>query len=107
MLGIRDLSRDEPDDDGIGIGRVRDWLVEAGHPIRRTHSYGDWLTRFETTAAGTARKQRPRRCCRCCTTTRRRITRSTGRSRRTDRFRAAVQEAKIGPTRTFRTSPRR
>ena len=37
-----------PHDDGVGMDEFVDWLVEAGHPIRRIDDYGAWLSRFET-----------------------------------------------------------
>jgi fatty acid CoA ligase FadD9 len=37
-----------PYDDGIGMDEFVDWLIDAGHPIRRVDGYSDWLARFET-----------------------------------------------------------
>ena len=86
-----------PYDDGIGFDEFVDWLIEAGYPIQRIGDYGDWLQRFETTLRALPEQQRQARCCRCCTTTRSRATPINGSMAPTDRFRAAVQDAKIGP----------
>lgn len=86
-----------PYDDGIGLDEFVDWLVEAGYPIQRIAEYGAWLQRFETAMRALPDRQRqgsllpllhnyqhPERPVR-------------GSIAPTDRFRAAVQDAKIGP----------
>jgi fatty acid CoA ligase FadD9 len=86
-----------PHDDGVGLDEYVDWLVEAGYSIRRIDDYADWLQRFETSMRALPERQRqysllpllhnyqtPERPIR-------------GSMAPTDRFRAAVQEAKIGP----------
>ena len=86
-----------PYDDGIGMDEFVDWLIDAGYPIQRIADYGDWLQRFETALRALPEKQRQPRCCRCCTTTSGPTTPINGSMAPTDRFRAAVQDAKIGP----------
>jgi fatty acid CoA ligase FadD9 len=86
-----------PYDDGIGLDEFVDWLIEAGYPIQRIADYGSWLQRFETAMRALPERQRqgsllpllhnyqhPERPIR-------------GSIAPTDRFRAAVQDAKIGP----------
>jgi thioester reductase-like protein len=88
-----------PYDDGIGLDEYVDWLVEADYPIQRIADYGDWMQRFEAALHTLPEGQRehsllpllpvlhhlrtPERPIR-------------GSIAPTDRFRAAVQEAKIG-----------
>ena len=86
-----------PYDDGIGLDEYVDWLIDAGYPIQRIPDYADWLQRFETTLRALPDRQRhasllpllhnyqhPERPIR-------------GSMASTDRFRAAVQDAKISP----------
>ncbi|WP_319432639.1 carboxylic acid reductase [Mycobacterium sp. RTGN5] len=86
-----------PYDDGLGLDEFVDWLVEAGHPIQRIAEYGTWLQRFETSMRALPDRQRqysllpllhnyqhPERPVR-------------GSIAPTERFRTAVQDAKIGP----------
>ncbi|QEN14784.1 carboxylic acid reductase [Mycolicibacterium sp. ELW1] len=86
-----------PYDDGLGLDEFVDWLIDAGYPIQRIADYGDWLQRFETAMRALPDRQRqysllpllhnyqhPERPVR-------------GSIAPTERFRAAVQDAKIGP----------
>ncbi|BBX07422.1 carboxylic acid reductase [Mycolicibacterium aichiense] len=86
-----------PYDDGLGLDEFVDWLIDAGYPIQRIAEYGSWLQRFETAMRALPDRQRqysllpllhnyqhPERPIR-------------GSIAPTERFRAAVQEAKIGP----------
>ena len=100
-----------PHDDGIGLDEYVDWLIEAGYSIERIGDIGEWLQRFETGLRALPDQQRrhsvlqmllllapdpknlplpepPR-----------------GSYAPTDRFRAAVQEAKIGPDKDFPDIP--
>jgi len=86
-----------PYDDGIGMDEFVDWLVEAGHPIRRIDSYGDWLTRFETALRALPEKQRTASLLPLLHNYQTPDHPFNGSVAPTDRFRAAVQEAKIGP----------
>ena len=89
-----------PHDDGIGLDEYVDWLIEAGYPIQRVLDNREWLQRFETALRALPERQRqhsvlpmlhylpdyyrPQKP--VC-----------GALASTGKFRAAVQEAKIGP----------
>ena len=89
-----------PHDDGIGLDEYVDWLIEAGYPIQRVLDNREWLQRFETALRALPERQRqhsvlpmlhylpdyyrPQKP--LC-----------GALASTGKFRAAVQEAKIGP----------
>ncbi len=89
-----------PHDDGIGGDEYVDWLIEAGYPILRIGDFSEWLQRFESGLRALPDRQRlhsvlpmfllpnskdlpPPEPIR-------------GALAPTDRFRAAVREAKIG-----------
>jgi fatty acid CoA ligase FadD9 len=86
-----------PYDDGIGMDEFVDWLAEAGYPIRRVGSYGDWLSRFETTLRALPEKQRAASLLPLLHNYQSPERPINGSIAPTDRFRAAVQDAKIGP----------
>ncbi|MCV7420877.1 carboxylic acid reductase [Mycobacterium yunnanensis] len=86
-----------PYDDGIGMDEFVDWLVDAGYPIRRIEDYGDWLQRFETTLRSLPEKQRNASLLPLLHNYQSPEHPMNGSIAPTDRFRAAVQEAKIGP----------
>ena len=89
-----------PHDDGIGLDEYVDWLIEAGYPIQRIDDYGEWLQRFETALRALPDQQRKRSLLPM-------LSRDLQQVQApepvqlfrgpTDRFRAAVQEAEIGP----------
>jgi fatty acid CoA ligase FadD9 len=86
-----------PYDDGIGMDEFVDWLVDAGYSIRRVDSYGDWLERFSTTLRALPEKQRSASLLPLLHNYQSPEHPINGSIAPTDRFRAAVQEAKIGP----------
>ena len=91
-----------PHDDGIGLDEYVDWLIEAGYPIQRIGDFGEWLQRFETALRALPDRQRQHSVLQVLL-----LLRNSkhlqppepirGSFAPTDRFRAAVQEAKIGP----------
>ncbi len=92
-----------PHDDGIGLDEYVDWLIEAGHPIQRIDDFGEWLQRLEVGLSALPDRQR-----RHSVLWRLPIHNSHAHGLQpeepisaslgpTDRFRAAVREAKIGP----------
>ena len=90
-----------PYDDGIGMDEFVDWLISptngAGSSIQRIADYGDWLQRFETALRGLPEKQRTSSLLPLLHNYQKPGTPMNGSMAPTDRFRAAVQDAKVGP----------
>ena len=89
-----------PYDDGIGMDEFVDWLIDptvAGCAIQRIADYGDWLQRFETSLRGLPEKQRNSSLLPLLHNYQKPEKPLRGSMAPTDRFRAAVQDAKIGP----------
>jgi fatty acid CoA ligase FadD9 len=86
-----------PYDDGIGLDEYVDWLVEAGYSIKRISDYGDWLQRFETAIRALPDHQRQYSLLPLLHNYQRPAAPMRGSMAPTDRFRAAVQDAKISP----------
>ncbi len=86
-----------PYDDGIGLDEYVDWLVEAGYGIHRIADYGEWLRRFEAAMRSLPERQRQYSLLPLLHNYQEPDKPITGSMATTDRFRAAVQEAKIGP----------
>ncbi len=86
-----------PYDDGIGLDVYVDWLIDAGYSIQRVGDYDAWLQRFETTLRALPERQRQYSLLPLLHNYQRPQTPINGSMAPTDRFRAAVQEAKIGP----------
>ncbi len=86
-----------PYDDGIGMDEFVDWLVAAGYAIQRIPDYASWLQRFETTLRALPDKQRQASLLPLLHNYQHPDYPMRGSMAPTDRFRAAVQEAKIGP----------
>ena len=88
-----------PHDDGIGLDEYVDWLIEAGYPIQRIDDFGEWLRRFEAGLRALPERQRQHSVLQMLLLRRHLQPPEPirGSYAPTDRFRAAVQEAKIGP----------
>ena len=89
-----------PYDDGIGMDEFVDWLVSptvAGCAIQRIADYGEWLARFETALRGLPEKQRNSSLLPLLHNYQKPEQPINGSMAPTDRFRAAVQDAKVGP----------
>ncbi|SCX23786.1 carboxylic acid reductase [Mycolicibacterium fluoranthenivorans] len=86
-----------PYDDGIGMDTFVDWLVEAGYKIERVDDYAEWLSRFETTQRGLPDRQRQASLLPLLHNYQHPETPLNGSIAPTEVFRAAVQDAKIGP----------
>ena len=90
-----------PHDDGIGLDEYVDWLIGAGYPIHRIGDFGEWIQRFEIGLRALPDRLREHSVLRIL------LLRDSnyfqppkpicGSLAPADRFRAAVQEAKIGP----------
>ncbi|MFN6553883.1 carboxylic acid reductase [Mycolicibacterium septicum] len=86
-----------PYDDGLGLDEFVDWLIEAGYPVHRIDDYGQWLQRFDTALRTLPDKQRQASLLPLLHNYQQPSYPLLGAAAPTDRFRAAVQEAKIGP----------
>jgi fatty acid CoA ligase FadD9 len=86
-----------PHDDGIGMDEFVDWLIEAGYPIQRVGDYTDWLARFSTSLRALPERQRSASLLPLLHNYQRPEHPMNGAMAPTERFRAAVQDAKIGP----------
>jgi fatty acid CoA ligase FadD9 len=86
-----------PYDDGIGFDEFVDWLIDDGCSIQRIGDYGDWLQRFETTLRALPEKQRNASLLPLLHNYQKPEKPINGSMAPTDRFRAAVQDAKVGP----------
>lgn len=95
--GFRTYHVMNPYDDGIGLDEYVDWLIEAGYGIQRIADYGEWLRRFEGTMRGLPERQRQYSLLPLLHNYQEPEKPINGSMAPTDRFRAAVQEAKIGP----------
>jgi fatty acid CoA ligase FadD9 len=86
-----------PYDDGIGLDECIDRLIDAGYPIQRIPDYDGWLRRFETSLHALPERKRQRSLLPLLHKYQRPEKPMNGVMAHTDRFRAAVQDAKIGP----------
>jgi fatty acid CoA ligase FadD9 len=86
-----------PYDDGIGLDEYVDWLIEAGYSIERIADYSEWLSRFETAIRGLPEQQRQASLLPLLHNYQHPEKPIRGSMAPTDRFRTAVQDAKIGP----------
>ncbi|BBX60899.1 acyl-CoA synthetase [Mycobacterium saskatchewanense] len=86
-----------PYDDGIGLDEYVDWLIDAGYSLQRIADYGEWLRRFEGSMRALPERQRQYSLLPLLHNYQQPEKPLRGSLAPTDRFRAAVQEAKIGP----------
>ncbi|GLB83381.1 carboxylic acid reductase [Mycobacterium kiyosense] len=96
-IGFQTYHVMNPYDDGIGLDEYIDWLVDAGYAIDRIDDYQEWLQRFETSLRALPERQRQYSLLPLLHNYQRPDQPINGSMAPTDRFRAAVQEAKIGP----------
>lgn len=95
--GFRTYHVMNPYDDGIGLDEYVDWLVDAGYGIQRVAGYGEWLRRFEQAMRTLPERQRQYSLLPLLHNYQEPEKPINGSMAPTDRFRAAVQDAKIGP----------
>ena len=99
--GFRTYHVMNPYDDGIGFDEFVDWLISptegAGCSIERIADYGEWLRRFETSLRTLPDHQRNSSLLPLLHNYQEPDRPIRGSIAPTDRFRAAVQDAKIGP----------
>jgi fatty acid CoA ligase FadD9 len=85
-----------PDDGGVGFDDFVDWLIDAGCSIQRLGDYGDWLRRFETTLRALPERQHNSSLLPLLHNYQKPGKPINGAMAPTDRFRAAVHDAKVG-----------
>lgn len=85
-----------PYDDGIGLDEYVDWLISAGYPITRVGDYATWLSRFETAIRALPERQKQASLLPLLHNYQRPEKPIRGSMAPTERFRAAVQHAKVG-----------
>jgi fatty acid CoA ligase FadD9 len=85
-----------PHDDGISLDVFVDWLIAAGHDIRRIDDYDEWLDRFSTALRALPDKQRQHSVLPLLDAYRKPETPLRGAPAPTEVFRGAVRAAKIG-----------
>jgi fatty acid CoA ligase FadD9 len=95
--GFRTFHVMNPYDDGIGMDEFVDWLIDDGCAVQRVDNYGEWLRRFETSLRGLPEKQRNASLLPLLHNYQKPDHPIRGSMAPTDRFRAAVQDAKVGP----------
>ncbi|MGW8988408.1 carboxylic acid reductase [Streptomyces zhihengii] len=95
--GYRTFSLVNPHDDGISLDTFVDWLNAAGHRIDRVDDYDDWLARFEAALRAAPETQRTHSILPLLDAHRTPETVVHGSAIPSARFRAAVEEARLGP----------
>ncbi|MEU0358756.1 carboxylic acid reductase [Streptomyces cyaneofuscatus] len=95
--GHRTFNVMNPHADGVSLDTFVDWLIEAGHPIRRIDDYGDWLDRFTAALRALPENQRPSSVLPLLDAYAKPIEGVPGPLLPTGRFRAAVRAAGVGP----------
>lgn len=96
--GFQTYNVSNPHDDGIGLDEFVDWLIAADYPIERIADYSEWLRRFETALRSLPVHQRQASLLPLLHNYARPEVPLRGAVAQTARFRAAVQEAKVGAT---------
>jgi fatty acid CoA ligase FadD9 len=85
-----------PHDDGISLDVFVDWLINAGHHIRRIDDYTEWLAQFETALRALPENQRQHSVLPLLGAYREPEQPLLGAPAPTEVFRDAVRSAKIG-----------
>ncbi len=94
--GYRSFDVMNPHDDGVSLDVFVDWLIQAGHDIRRVDDHAEWLARFDTALRALPDKQRQRSVLPLLNAYQRPEKPLRGAPAPTDAFRTAVQVTKIG-----------
>jgi fatty acid CoA ligase FadD9 len=85
-----------PHDDGISLDVFVDWLIAAGHDIRRIDDHDEWFARFETALKSLPEKQRQHSVLPLLDVYRKPEAPLRGAPAPTEVFRGAVQAAGVG-----------
>ncbi|GGM48616.1 putative fatty-acid-CoA ligase FadD [Longimycelium tulufanense] len=94
--GFQTFNVVNPHDDGISLDVFVDWLNDAGYPIQRIDSYDEWFTRFDTAVRAMPEWQRQHSSLPLMHAFAVAGEANHGSTIPADRFRAAVQAAKVG-----------
>ena len=94
--GFRTYHVVNPHDDGVSLDRFVDWLVEAGHPIRRIDEHEAWFARFEAALRALPEAQRQHSSLALLHAFARPLQAEHGARVPAERFRAGVRLAGIG-----------
>jgi fatty acid CoA ligase FadD9 len=94
--GYRTFNVLNPHEDGIGLDTFVDWLVAAGYSVRRIEDFGQWVARFATAMRGLPERQRRNSVLPLLQAFAVPATPVPGAGLPIDRFRAAVEAAKVG-----------
>ncbi|WP_424216087.1 carboxylic acid reductase (plasmid) [Streptomyces sp. BI20] len=86
-----------PHDDGISLDTFVDWLVDAGHPIRRVEDHATWLTRFTAALRALPEARRRHSPLPLLPALAHPLPAIAGSGVPAERFRAAVRAARVGP----------
>jgi fatty acid CoA ligase FadD9 len=97
LTGVETYHLLNPYDDGVGLDEYVDWLIDAGYPLQRITDYHEWLQRFETAMRALPDRQRQQSVLPLLLHYQEPEKPLNGALASTERFRAAVQQAKIGP----------
>ncbi|WP_433664565.1 carboxylic acid reductase [Nocardia sp. CA-128927] len=88
-----------PHDDGISLDTFVDWLIDAGHPIRRLDAHDEWLSRLSTALHALPERQRQASVLPLLDAYRRPAAPNAEMALPAKAFQTAVQAAGIGPDR--------
>ncbi|MFV2109768.1 carboxylic acid reductase [Micromonospora sp. LOL_015] len=95
--GYRTFNVLNPHEDGIGLDTFVDWLIAAGHPVQRIADHDEWLIRFAAAMRGLPERQRRHSVLPLLHAYAEPTPPIPGVGLPTNRFRAAVEAAKVGP----------
>ncbi|MFJ5049057.1 carboxylic acid reductase [Streptomyces sp. NPDC088719] len=104
--GHRTFNVLNPHDDGVSLDTFVDWLIEAGHPIRRIDDHGAWITRFTAALRALPENHRRHSLLPLLGAYAEPGEGAPGSLLPAGRFHAAVREARVGPEQDIpRVSP--
>jgi fatty acid CoA ligase FadD9 len=86
-----------PHDDGVSMDEFVDWIAQSGHPVQRVADYADWVRRFETALKGLPERERQQSFLPLLHQLRTPMPAQAGAHVASQRFHAAVREARLGP----------
>jgi len=94
---FRTFNVTNPHDDGIGLDQYVEWIADAGCPVERIGDYDQWFARFETALRNLPENQRQASLLPLLDSYRHPLPPTPAVPVPSQRFRAAVMQAGIGP----------